>query len=163
MASHEDWFKDLQKPERPDYVKTGDDTIHPIQHVGNVPFGEEGNQTYIKNVLHVPTITKNLVSVGQIVKQGIQDRFNDGGCFIEKDGQLIAHDQTEGRMFILDSHDMKSAMYAKDQRANTDIELWHKRIGHINLQKLKGMQLKGVIIGFPTFIEKEIASVCEAC
>ena len=39
-------------------------------------------------------------------------------------------------MFILDSHEMKSAMYAKGQRANSDIELWHKRIGHINLQKL---------------------------
>ena len=36
-------------------------------------------------------------------------------------------------------------------KADTDIELWHKRIGHINLQKLKGMQLKGVVIGLPTF------------
>ena len=66
-------------------------------------------------------------------------------------------------MFIPDSHEMKSAMYAKGQRADTDIELWHKRIGHINLQKLMGMQSKGVIIGLPTFNEKEIASVCEAC
>ena len=61
MISHEDWFKELRKPERPDYVETRDNTIHPIQHVGNVPFGEEGNQTYIKNVLHIPTITKSLV------------------------------------------------------------------------------------------------------
>ena len=52
MTSPEDWFQELWKPERPIYVETGDDTIHPIQHVGNVPFGEEGNKTYIKNVLH---------------------------------------------------------------------------------------------------------------
>ena len=63
MTSHEDWFRDLRKPERRGYVETGDDTLHPIQHVDNVTFGEEGNQTYIKKVLHVPTITKNLVSV----------------------------------------------------------------------------------------------------
>ena len=50
----------------------GDDTIQPIQHVENVPFGEEGNQTYIKNGLHVPTITKNRVSVGHIVEQSMQ-------------------------------------------------------------------------------------------
>ena len=68
MTSPEDWFQELWKPERPIYVETGDDTIHPIQHVGNVPFDEEGNQTYIKNVLHVPTIMKNLVFVRQIVE-----------------------------------------------------------------------------------------------
>ena len=65
-------------------------------------------------------------------------------------------------MFIPDSHEMKSAMYAKGQRANTDIELWHKRIGHINLQKLKGMQSKGVVIILPIFTKKEIVGVCEA-
>ena len=71
MTSHEDWLKELRKLERPAYVETGDSTIHPIQHVDNVPFGEEGNQTYIKNVLRVPTITKNLISIGRIVEQGM--------------------------------------------------------------------------------------------
>ena len=114
-------------------MKTGDDTTHSIWHINNVPFGKEGNQTYIKNVLHVPTITKNLVSVGQIVEQGRQVRFNQGGCFIEKEGRLIARGRREGRMFILDSHEMKSAMFTKGTKADSDIEVWHKRIGHINL------------------------------
>ena len=80
MRSHEDWFRDLRKPERPGYVETGDDTIHPIQHVGNVPFDEEGNHTYIKNVLHVPAITKNLDSVDHIMEQRMQVRFNAEGA-----------------------------------------------------------------------------------
>ena len=66
-------------------------------------------------------------------------------------------------MFILDSHEMESTVYAKGQRVNSHIELWHKRIDHINLQNLKGMQSKGVAIGLPTFTKKEIASICEAC
>ena len=37
----------------------------------DVLFGKEGKNNCIKNVLHVPTITKNLVSVGQIVEQGM--------------------------------------------------------------------------------------------
>ena len=86
ITSHAFWFQELLKPNQPIFVETGDDTIHPIQHVGNVPFGKEGNQTYIKNVLHVSTIMENLVSVGRIVEQGMQVRFNDGGCFIEKEG-----------------------------------------------------------------------------
>ena len=66
-------------------------------------------------------------------------------------------------MFILEANEIKSAMFAKDLKSDTDIELWHKRIGHINLNKLKAMQSKGVIIGLPTFKEKEIEGVCEAC
>ena len=42
------------------------------------------------NVLHVLTITKNLVSVGEIVDQGIQVRFTHLGCFIEEEGKVIA-------------------------------------------------------------------------
>ena len=77
--------------------------MHPIRHIGNVPFGERGKQTYIKNVLHVPTITKNLVSVGQIVEQGMQVRFNNNGCFIEKHGRVIAKGRRDGLLFILNS------------------------------------------------------------
>ena len=68
MTSHQEWFRKLRETERPDYVETGDETTHPIRHIGNVPFSKEDKKTYIKNVLHVPTITKNLVSVGQIVE-----------------------------------------------------------------------------------------------
>ena len=61
-------------------------------------------------------------------------------------------------MFILDSQEMKSEMFARGHRANADLELCHKRIGHINLQKLKGMQTKRVYIGLPIFTEKEITA-----
>ena len=101
MASHEDWFRELRKPDQPKYIKTRDDMTHPIQHVENVPFGYDGKQTYLKNVLQVPTITKNLVSLGQIVEQGMQVRFNNEGCFIEKESQLVVHGRKKGRMFIL--------------------------------------------------------------
>ena len=93
MTSPEDWFQELRKPEQPNFVETEDDTVHPIQHVGNVPFDEEGNQTHIKNVLHVPSITKNLVSVGQVVEQGMQVRSNNRGCFIEKEGWISLADE----------------------------------------------------------------------
>ena len=65
-------------------------------------------------------------------------------------------------MFIHDSHEMKYAMFANGHKTDTNIELWHKRIGHINLQMFKGMQMKGVIIRLPTFTEKEIVGVGEA-
>ena len=111
MTSHQEWFRDLRTPDRPGYIETGDDTPHPIRHIGDVPFGKDGEKTCIKDVLHVPTITKNLVSVGQLVEQGMQVRFNNDGCLIEKDGRVIAKGRRDGRLFILDSNDVKPAEY----------------------------------------------------
>ena len=163
MTSYQEWFRDLRDPDRPNYVETGDDTTHPIRHVGNVPFGKEGNQTYIKNVLHVPTIMKNLISVNQMVEQGMQVCLNHASCFVEKEGQLIARGQRQDQMFILESHEVKSVIFSKGPKADANIEPCHKRIGHINLQTIKGMQMKGVLIEIPTFTKKEIVGVCEAC
>ena len=81
------------------------------------------------NVLHVLTITKNLVSVRQIVDQGMEVWFTHLGCFIEEEGQVIAQGRRDGRMFILDSTNGGTAMFATGQKAESDIDLWHKRKG----------------------------------
>ena len=47
-------------------------------------------------------------------------------------------------MFLLDSTDGGTAMFAKGQKAESDIELWHKRIVHVNYQWLQGLQSKQV-------------------
>ena len=100
MTSHQEWFMNLREPERPGVVETGDDSTHMIEHIGDVALSNHDNKGYMKDVMHVPTITKNLVSVGQFVEQGMQVRFNQEGCFIEDKGQLISHAGREGRMFV---------------------------------------------------------------
>ena len=37
MKNHEEWFSHLEKPEQLGVVETGDNTSHPIGHIGNVP------------------------------------------------------------------------------------------------------------------------------
>ena len=63
MMSHKEWFSYLEKPGQPGVVETGDDTPHPIEHVGEVCLSHIGPKGKLMNVLHVPTITKNLVSI----------------------------------------------------------------------------------------------------
>jgi hypothetical protein len=53
----------------------------------------------LKDVLHVPTITKKLVSVGQMVEQNLQVTFNPNGCFVEdmkNQNKLIAKGEKNG-------------------------------------------------------------------
>jgi hypothetical protein len=72
MTSHGEWFKDTKDLKTPRFVETGDDITHPITQIGKVSLSMQDGQTkYLKDVLHVPTITKKLVSIGQKVEQGL--------------------------------------------------------------------------------------------
>ena len=71
MTSHEEWFSYLEKPKKKGVVETGDDTPHTIKHVGEVPLIHVEQKRKLMNVLHIRPITKNLVSVGSIVDQGM--------------------------------------------------------------------------------------------
>ena len=77
---------------QPGVVATGDDTPHLIANVSEVPLSHVGKKGKLMNVLHVPTIKKNLVSVGQIVDQGMEVRFTYVGCFIEADDEIKVED-----------------------------------------------------------------------
>ena len=148
MTSHGEWFNEMKQLDGPGYVETGDDSAHPIAHVGKVPLKmQDGKMKYLANVLHVPNITKNLVSVGQMIEQGLQVRFNPDGCYVEdynKGCKLITKGKRVGRMFTLDVNmpTVKAAMFAQGAGVVADIDIWHKRIGHVNEQRLRSMQSK---------------------
>ena len=169
MTYHQNWFNKMKEPNKPGYVETGDDTMHPIEHVGNVPLSmHDGKEKYMADVLHVPTITKNLVSIGQMVEQGLQVRFNKHGCFVEdfKDKcRLVAKGNRVGRMFTLNVNMPRKgmAMYAQGAGVIADVDIWHKRIGHVNPQRLKSMQTQGIVTGLPNFKVADMQKVCEAC
>ena len=65
MMNHTEWFTSLEKLDRPGVVETGNNTMHHIEHVGDVSLNNVGQKGVMRNVLHVPMIVKNLVSVEQ--------------------------------------------------------------------------------------------------
>ncbi len=72
MINHGECFRSTKDLKTPRFVETGDDTTHPITQIGKVPLSMQGGQKkYLKYLLHVPTITKKLVSVNQMVEQGL--------------------------------------------------------------------------------------------
>ena len=144
MTNHGEWFNDVKNLEKLGYVEIGDDTTHPIAQVGKVPLAmQNGRIKYLSDVLHVPNITMNLVLVGQMVEQGWQVRFNPDGCFVEdlkNQCRLVVKEKRNGKMFTLDVDivEVQAIMFAHGSII-TDIEIWHKRIGHVNIQRLKSM------------------------
>ena len=110
MTNHKEWFSTLNKPEQPSIVETGDDSLSHVSQRG-----------IMRNVLHVPIITKNLVSVKKIVDQGIQVWFTHHRCFIKEEGWIIAQGRRDVRMFILHTKDICTFMFSKGQKVKSDI------------------------------------------
>jgi hypothetical protein len=100
MTNHGEWFRDTKDLKTLGFVEIDDDTAHTITQIGKVPLSMQNGQIkYLKDVLHVPTITKKLVSIGQMVEQGLQVTFNPNGCFVQdmkNQGKLIAKGERNG-------------------------------------------------------------------
>ncbi len=77
MINNGKWFRDIKDLKTPGFVETVDDITHPITQIGKVPLSmQDGQRKYSNDVLYVPNIIKRLVSVGQMVKQGLHVTFN---------------------------------------------------------------------------------------
>jgi hypothetical protein len=90
-----------------------------------------------------------------MVEQGLQVTFNLNGCFVEdvkNQSKLIAKGERNGRMFTLDVNMPKvNSMLLKHGKGPGDIGIWHKWVGHVNLQRLKLMEKQNFVKGLPKF------------
>ena len=161
MKNHEEWFSYLEKREQSGIIETDDDTAHPIEHIRDVPLSHVSQEGRLRNVHHASTITMNLVSVKQIIDQGMQVWFTHHGCFIKEEGEIIVQGRREGRMFIFKTNDVGNTMFDKGQKVESDIDMRHKRIGHVDFHWLQELQVKQIVFGLLKFIGRK-TQVCEA-
>ncbi len=79
-----------------------------------------------------------------MVEQGLEVCFNLDGCFVEdlkNKCRLVAKGKRQDRMFMLDVEipEVKVAMFENGSGVVADTHIWCKRIGHVNMQRLKLM------------------------
>ncbi|OMO79651.1 hypothetical protein CCACVL1_13538 [Corchorus capsularis] len=75
-----------------DRVKVGNGTGLPIKHVGSSKLPSLNRPLYLNNVLHVPSITKNLISVSQFASDNnVYFEFHSSHCFVKDlfSGQVL--------------------------------------------------------------------------
>ena len=88
-------------------------------------------------------------------------KFNKHGCFVEdfQSGcRLVAKGKRIGRMFTLDVNmpTKSAALFTSKNAVISDMDIWHKQIGHVNVQRLKAMESKRIVTGLPRFASSEM-------
>ncbi|MCO5599502.1 hypothetical protein L7F22_053607 [Adiantum nelumboides] len=132
----------------------GDDSHHVFQGKGTITIQmSQGEEKDLSNVLLVLGITKNLISVSQIVEKGYEVKFNKDGCYVKNDkGKVVAHGEKNGRLLKLKMNVTHNANFSSHSSSSSLI-LWHKRLGHISHQSIMHLKKEGLVEGLPTFQE----------
>ncbi|CAL9011654.1 unnamed protein product [Prunus brigantina] len=118
---------------------------------------------YIKEIILVPGLKENLLSVGQMIEHGYYLVFGNHKVEIYNDSSLsnlVAKVQMRGnRSFPVKLQAEMHLAYKASVDHST--ELWHRRFGHLNMSSLKLLKEQDLVVGLPEI--KRIKEVCEGC
>ena len=117
-------------------VQLGDNRPCKIVGMGNVKIKQRnGNQWLLKEVKHVPDLSKNLISIGQLASEGCISIFTDKTWKVIKGSLVIAKGEKVGTLYLCTGNTDSFISLASTR---VDTALWHHRLGHMSE---KGMQI----------------------
>ena len=136
MTSDKVLFKEL-KLSKVTKVRIGNGGYLPAKGIGTVAIITSSGTKTISDVLYVPDIDQNLLSVGQLLEKGFKVSFEDFHCLIfYATGKEILRVKMRGKSFSYDPMEEQIAYFNKV----SSTEIWHKRLGHCHLQRMLKLQ-----------------------
>ena len=118
---------------------------------------QHGSTFTLKNVRHVPKLTKSLISAGQLDDAGFTSVFGDSSWKITKGSLVVARGSKCGTLYMLHVSNVKANVICVTEQPSTS--LWHRRLGHLSQSGMKILSRFGYVPGF-NFSD---FSVCEHC
>jgi transposase InsO family protein len=139
-------------------------------HIGDVLLTPTGlGPVKLSNVLLVPGLPFNLVSVSACTDSGATVRMTDISASIFKGEKLLVDAACEGGLYVFQAEYLgnpravvkATALVAKEQET---AELWHARFGHLGYRSMAKLPdlVDGIQLGKEAFEVKE-TTVCEGC
>jgi transposase InsO family protein len=166
MTPHRAAFQTYEVISPPRNVHLGDDSI--VHAVGVGTIVEEvmvmgvKHKINIKEVLHIPKFKRNLISVVKLALNGLKVEFDDDACLVRAaNRKVIARLPRVGSLYEMpfSMHDMANVAHQMPQSA--PLELWHRRLGHLNVRSVKALQ--SIVNGMHIKDGASNSAVCEGC
>ena len=157
-------FKSLQKTQE---VTLGDRSVLEAHGIGVVTLKLKlpGGRTLIgrlNDVLYVPKLAYNLLSVSKMTEMGKRIHFNDiEGRVISDDGELVAIALKTGNLYYLNCERIDGNVVNATNTVSME-SIWHRRYGHLGENNLRKLAKDGLVHGFDYDTSKKI-DFCEPC
>lgn len=115
----------------------------------------------LNNCFCVPSITKNIISVSVLDREGYSFEIKNSVCSIFLKDMFIVKAHLINGLYVLDLD--KPVYNINTKRAKLDDQnktfLWHCRLGHINIKRIQILQKEGILTSF----DLESFDTCESC
>ena len=143
MTKEKALLSEYQEFKTPEKVGLGGDRTVDAIGVGNVHVKMklkvgEPKKCVIYRVLYVPKLACNLFSVRAAVSKGNSVKFSKSKCWIQNpSGDLYGTGLLVGKLYQLDCEPISAEHASVALKKQSDLDLWHQRLGHLNAQHLK--------------------------
>ncbi|XP_015078146.1 uncharacterized protein LOC107021946 [Solanum pennellii] len=156
-------MNDLDESQKYD-VRLGDNKKIKVEGEGTVSImTSQGNAKILEDVMCVPSLSNNLLSIGQLMISGYSISFDDGVYTFKnkKFGKTIAKvPMTNNKMFSLEVSTVEKCVMVAS--GDDETKLWNLRYGHLNVMRQSGCRLKTHRTDRGAeFMAKEFSSFCE--
>lgn len=170
MCNNERQFSDFRKFDMPQQVALGDG--HELEAVGrgtvyltlNLPEGKTCRRK-LRDVLCVPRLAYNLVSVSKVTDTGKTTKFDDTRCrIIGQGGTLLAVATKVGSLYYLDCQEIVGGqrLNTAEMKPESKESVWHRRFGHLGVRSLQKLARDNMIDSFDFDASSDL-TFCETC
>jgi hypothetical protein len=112
MTNNQDLFKELDRTTI-SKVKIGNGDYIDVKGKGIVVLNSLSGLKYISDVLYVPDIDQNLLSVGQLMEKGFKLRFEDQWCLIKDNlGNNVFRVKMKSKGFTLNLMEKEQSVFS---------------------------------------------------
>lgn len=131
MTNNKKFFQELKAINKSVTVANGQKLLAEGKGKGILKcLNQKGQVTPVKveDVLYIPLIAENLLSVQRLVINGFTVQFDDSGCVIAFKGKEIAYGEPTMGMYKLQLNE--TAMSVKSRHTLQCQHTWHGKFGH---------------------------------
>lgn len=167
ICNSKELFEDLHPLSRPQKVTLGDGHTLEVIGTGAVEVklklpGEESKIGRLNEVLYVPTLAYNLLSVAKVTEAGKVITFGETqGEVINGQGEVVAVASKAESLYYLNCEPLYNQQINSASHQSKE-NLWHQRFGHLGKRSLDMLKKGGLVNGFDYDASKEI-DFCESC
>jgi hypothetical protein len=122
-----------------DFVTVGNGQSLPITHTGNSQLRTISHPFHLRKILHVPTMSSNLLLVHRFYKDNNASFYFDASKFHIRDlslGSLLYKGLSEHGLYPIRGtvHPLPSSCQSNFTQSTTNVspQIWHSRLGHPN-------------------------------
>jgi transposase InsO family protein len=125
-------------------IRTADGSTMNVKNIGTI----NTPSLSLPEVFHVPELSFNLISVGQLCELGYKLVFDFSGVHVQdpRTNQTLGTGRRIGRMFELSSLRLPTtSISAAASSSSPSLALWHSRLGHASASRVQLLASKGLL------------------